>query len=161
MRWARRLLSRPRSRALIDIAARAGNPRLQVEALFDMLAQNNCEEDSRGCALANAAVELTEPDHPARPVIEKYKADMRRRFRQLASAMGACVDRGLHRLGFARPCVAEQKRGYFSHLNLLRALGYAVAAVVAINVLKRLVPGVAHAPVNLHRTIGGFAHQAV
>ncbi len=71
------------------IAAHAGNPRLQVESLFDMLVQNNCEEGSRGCALANAAVEITEPKHPARPVIEKYKADMRRRFRQLAREMGA------------------------------------------------------------------------
>ena len=61
----------------------------QVESLFDVLVENNCEEDSRGCALANAAVEITEPDHPARPVIEKYKADMRRRFRQLAREMGA------------------------------------------------------------------------
>ena len=71
------------------LAAHAGNPRLQVESLFDVLVENNCEEDSRGCALANAAVEITEADHPARPVIEKYKADMRRRFRQLASDMGA------------------------------------------------------------------------
>jgi AcrR family transcriptional regulator len=71
------------------IAAHAGNPRLQVESLFDMLVQNNCEEGSRGCALANAAVEITEPKHPARPVIEKYKAGMRRRFRQLAREMGA------------------------------------------------------------------------
>jgi len=71
------------------LAAHEGNPRLQVESLFDVLVENNCEEDSRGCALANAAVEITEPDHPARPVIEKYKADMRRRFRQLARDMGA------------------------------------------------------------------------
>ena len=41
------------------------------------------QDESRGCALANAAVEITEPDHPARPVIEKYKADMRRRFGNL------------------------------------------------------------------------------
>ena len=71
------------------IAAHFGNPRLQVESLFDMLVENNCEEDSRGCALANAAVEITEPSHPARPVIEKYKADVRTRFRRLASEMGA------------------------------------------------------------------------
>ena len=71
------------------IAAHAGDPRLQVESLFDVLVENNCEEGSRGCALANAAVEITEPDHPARPVIEKYKADMRRRFSELAREMGA------------------------------------------------------------------------
>ncbi|MGO9946500.1 MAG: TetR/AcrR family transcriptional regulator [Steroidobacteraceae bacterium] len=71
------------------LAAHAGNPRLQVESLFDVLVENNCEEDSRGCALANAAVEITESDHPARPVIEKYKADMRHRFRKLAHEMHA------------------------------------------------------------------------
>ena len=71
------------------IAAHAGNPRQQVEALFDVLVENNCDEDSRGCALANAAVEITEPGHPARPVIEKYKADMRTRFRRLAREMSA------------------------------------------------------------------------
>jgi AcrR family transcriptional regulator len=72
------------------LAAHAGNPRLQVESLFDMLVmKNTSEEDCRGCALANAAVEITEPEHPARPVIEKYKADMRRRFRGLAEAMKA------------------------------------------------------------------------
>jgi AcrR family transcriptional regulator len=71
------------------LSAHAGNPRLQVESLFDVLVENNCEEGSRGCALANAAVEITEPDHPARPVIEKYKANMRSRFHQLARDMGA------------------------------------------------------------------------
>jgi AcrR family transcriptional regulator len=69
------------------MAVHAGNPRLQIESLFDVLVKNTCEDDSRGCALANAAVEITEADHPARPVIEKYKADMRRRFHQLARDM--------------------------------------------------------------------------
>ena len=77
------------------LAAHAGNPRLQVEALFDIMVENTCEDDSRGCALANAAVEITEPEHPARPVIEKYKAEMRRRFHQLASAMHARDPEGL------------------------------------------------------------------
>jgi AcrR family transcriptional regulator len=71
------------------IDAHAGNPREQVESLFDMLVENNQEEDCRGCALATAAVEITEPDHPARPVIEKYNADLRARFRRLARDMGA------------------------------------------------------------------------
>jgi AcrR family transcriptional regulator len=52
------------------IDAHAGNPRLQVESLFDQLVKNTRGEDSRGCALANAAVEITESAHPARLVIE-------------------------------------------------------------------------------------------
>jgi AcrR family transcriptional regulator len=71
------------------LATHPGNPRLQVEALFDMLVKNTCEVDSRGCALANAAVEITEPGHPARPVIEKFKAEMRGRFQELARGMNA------------------------------------------------------------------------
>jgi AcrR family transcriptional regulator len=71
------------------VAEHAGNPRAQLEALFDVLVTNACQEGSRGCALANAAVEITEPDHPARPIVERYKAEMRRRFRQLAHEMGA------------------------------------------------------------------------
>ena len=71
------------------VAEHAGNPRAQVESLFDVLVTNTCKSESRGCALANAAVEITEPDHPARPIIEKYKAEMRRRFRELAHEMGA------------------------------------------------------------------------
>src|SRR5271154_4813690 len=63
------------------LAAHAGDPRRQVEALFDVLVKNACKEGSRVCALANAAVKITEPNHPARPVVEKYKAEMRRRFR--------------------------------------------------------------------------------
>jgi AcrR family transcriptional regulator len=71
------------------VAEHAGNPRAQLEALFDVLVTNACQEGSRGCALANAAVEITEPDHPARPIVEQYKAEMRRRFRQLAHEVGA------------------------------------------------------------------------
>ena len=71
------------------VATQVGNPRAQLEALFDVLVSNACEHGSRGCALANAAVEITEPDHPARPVVEQYKAEMRRRFRQLARETGA------------------------------------------------------------------------
>jgi AcrR family transcriptional regulator len=70
-------------------ARHAGNPRAQVEALFDVLVTNACKDGSRGCSLANAAVEITEPDHPARPIIEQYKAEMRRRFRRLAREMGS------------------------------------------------------------------------
>ncbi len=71
------------------VAEHAGNPRAQVEALFDLLVTNTYPKGARGCPLANAAVEITEPDHPGRPIIEQYKAEMRRRFRQLAHEMGS------------------------------------------------------------------------
>lgn len=71
------------------VAPHAGNARAQVEALFDAHALRSCASDSRGCALANAAVEIDSKDHPALRVIEEYKQELRRRFRQLARDMHA------------------------------------------------------------------------
>lgn len=71
------------------VAEHAGNPRAQVEALFDLLVKDPYQKGARGCALANAAVEITEPDHPAHPIIEQYKAETRQRFRRLAREMGS------------------------------------------------------------------------
>jgi len=39
--------------------------------------------------MANAAVELTEKDHPARKVIEAHKAKLRSRLVQMCTQMGA------------------------------------------------------------------------
>jgi AcrR family transcriptional regulator len=71
------------------IEPHAGDPRAQVGALFDLLVKKACAADSRGCSLANAAVEISDPDHPARAVVEEFKGEMNRRFRELARAMGA------------------------------------------------------------------------
>jgi AcrR family transcriptional regulator len=45
--------------------------------------------DGRGCDMVNAAVELTEPDHPARRVIEDFKTAQRNRLVRLCGAAGA------------------------------------------------------------------------
>ncbi|WP_029921854.1 TetR/AcrR family transcriptional regulator [Nevskia soli] len=71
------------------MAAHPDDPRQQVEMLFDAHVKETCKMDSRGCPMANAAVEITEPEHPARAVVEHYKGEMRRRFRKLARDMGA------------------------------------------------------------------------
>jgi len=71
------------------VAAHEGNPRAQIESLFDAQLRRVCKADSRGCALANAAVEIPEPGHPARAVVEGFKTELRRRFRELARATGA------------------------------------------------------------------------
>lgn len=44
--------------------------------------------DGRGCTLANAATELTDRDHPARPVIERCKTAYRDRLVRLCAAAG-------------------------------------------------------------------------
>jgi AcrR family transcriptional regulator len=45
-------------------------------------------DDTRGCDMANAAVELTEPDHPARKVIEQFKTEHRNRLAHLCRQAG-------------------------------------------------------------------------
>jgi AcrR family transcriptional regulator len=71
------------------VSAHEGDARRQIEALFDAFVTNTCFADSRGCALANASVELAEADHPGRQVALKQKAEMQRRFRDLAAKAGA------------------------------------------------------------------------
>ena len=63
--------------------------------------------------------------------------------------------------GVWRAEVAEQVGGHLAHLDLLGAFGDAVAAVVAVDVLERLVARIAHAAVHLHGPVGGLAAQPV
>jgi hypothetical protein len=46
------------------------------------------ESGERGCALANAAVELPDKDHPARAVIEEHKTHQREQLAALSRAAG-------------------------------------------------------------------------
>src|SRR5689334_24277277 len=56
---------------------------------------------------------------------------------------------------------AEQVAGHPPHLDLLGALGDAVAPVVPVDVLERLVPRVAQPAVHLHGAVRGVAAQPV
>ncbi len=67
-------------------AQHAGDPRAQLRAWLENMAGRLDSGDQRGCALANAAVELPEKDHPARPVIEAFKNAQRNRITQLCAA---------------------------------------------------------------------------
>jgi AcrR family transcriptional regulator len=70
------------------VAENEGEARAQVEALFEAHVKRMSGGDSRGCGLANAAIEITEAT-PARAVVENHKAEVRRRFRKLARDMKA------------------------------------------------------------------------
>jgi AcrR family transcriptional regulator len=70
-------------------AAHPGNPRAQLEAWLVEAARNVSDPTSRGCALANAAVELPEKGHPARCVIEQCKQDGRGELAALCRKAGA------------------------------------------------------------------------
>ena len=64
------------------------DPRRQLEAAFALLARHVADPKARGCPMANAAVELTEKDHPARKVIETHKTKLRARLAQMCNGMG-------------------------------------------------------------------------
>jgi AcrR family transcriptional regulator len=67
-------------------AEHAGDPRAQLRAWLENMAGHLDSGEQRGCALANAAVELPEKDHPARRVIEAFKTAQRNRITQLCAA---------------------------------------------------------------------------
>ena len=61
----------------------------QLRAAFALLEKHVEESRGRGCAMANAAVEITDRDHPARKVIEAHKAKLRAELATLCQAAGA------------------------------------------------------------------------
>jgi AcrR family transcriptional regulator len=65
-------------------------PKQQLLECLRLLAEFKLDRSERGCALANAAVELPDPDHPARRVIEAFKSRGRERIVEL------CRKAGLH-----------------------------------------------------------------
>jgi AcrR family transcriptional regulator len=67
-------------------APHAGNPRGELTAWLAAMTDHIVADGGRGCALANAAVELAEKDHPARKVIEEVKRAQRERLVRLCRA---------------------------------------------------------------------------
>jgi len=68
--------------------AHPNDPLAQLCAWLEEMARHLAEPHERGCALANAAIELPEKDHPARRVIEEYKRAQRRRLVRLSEDAG-------------------------------------------------------------------------
>jgi AcrR family transcriptional regulator len=68
--------------------AHPGGPRAQLRGWLQAMEAHVIDADQRGCALANAAIELPEKDHPARKVIEQFKAEQRDRLIGLCAATG-------------------------------------------------------------------------
>src|SRR6266568_8387655 len=75
--------------------AHPGDALAQLRAWLDEMAGHLARANERGCALANAAVELPEKDHPARRVIEESKTKHRERLSRLCRAAGLAEPEGL------------------------------------------------------------------
>jgi len=67
-------------------AAYPGEPRAQLGGWLQAMEAHLLDADQRGCALANAAIELPEKDHPAKCVIEQFKVEQRDRLIALCGA---------------------------------------------------------------------------
>jgi AcrR family transcriptional regulator len=92
------------------VAQHPNNPRRQIEALFEEHLVVN-DERCRGCALGNAAVELSEDEAESGKLVRSYKERVRKRLRALAHATGA---RDADSLGDALMLLMEG--GYFTRL---------------------------------------------
>ncbi len=75
-----------------EVTAPFDTPRAKLEGLFEALGAKSIAEESHGCAICNAAIELHEPDHPARLVAQEHKLETHQRLKDLARAAGAKDD---------------------------------------------------------------------
>jgi AcrR family transcriptional regulator len=112
------------------ISQHAGNPRRQAEALFDAYAPHARDRCPRGCALANAAVEISDEDELLTKIVREYKAEIRRRLRKLAREMRA---RDPNLLGDALMLLMEG--GYAARLATKNDAGPLTAAAAAARAL--------------------------
>src|ERR1700730_805896 len=64
-------------------AANPGDPRAQLRGWLAAMEAHVVDADQRGCALANAAIELPAKEHPARRGIEEFKIQRRDRLEAL------------------------------------------------------------------------------
>jgi AcrR family transcriptional regulator len=73
----------------------AGDPRAQLWAWMRYVSNFLIDEADRGCALANAAVELPEKDHPARRVVEDVKRAQTEKLLRICHEAGYADPEGL------------------------------------------------------------------
>jgi AcrR family transcriptional regulator len=63
--------------------AHPGDPLMQIRAWLAEMADILADKNHRGCALANAAIELPDRNHPARRVVEEFKLAQRKHLADL------------------------------------------------------------------------------
>jgi len=73
----------------------AGDPQMEIRTWLGKVSECVTSAGERGCALANAAVELPEKGHPARVVIEEFKKGHRERLVKLFRAAALREPEGL------------------------------------------------------------------
>jgi AcrR family transcriptional regulator len=69
-----------------DIAHHPDDPASAIRAIFAAVAADLARPGFRGCAFNNASIEFADPDHPARVAARAYRAELRQRLTDLATA---------------------------------------------------------------------------
>ena len=104
--------------------------RRQVEALFEAQFEIAKSNECRGCALGNAAAEISDDEDELSTLVRAYKEKVRQRLRALARAMGA---RDAEMLGDALMLLLDG--GYFTRLVFPLGSGPICAALHAARAL--------------------------
>jgi AcrR family transcriptional regulator len=112
------------------VAAHPHDPRRQIEALFEAQLEGALSNHCRGCALGNAAAEISDGDDDLSRFVRAYKDEVRSRLQGLARSMGA---RDPERLGDALMLLLDG--GHFTRLVFPRDSGPIAAALPAVRAL--------------------------
>lgn len=71
------------------IAGCAGNPRAELMSLLEWIGKRVSRDGYRGCPQINVAAEFADPDHPARRIRRRHKAEMVKRLKEIVARMAA------------------------------------------------------------------------
>src|ERR1700730_9684334 len=112
------------------VAAYPDDPRRQVEALFEAQLKIALANECRGCALGNAAAEISDDEDELSTLVRAYKEQVRKRLQGMARAMGA---RDAEGLGDALMLLLDG--GYFTRLVFPLGSGPISAALPAARAL--------------------------
>lgn len=112
------------------VAPHRGDPRRQVEALFAGQLAMADSSGCRGCALGNAAAEVSAENDPVSARVRAFKHKVRQRLHDMARAMGA---RDADGLGDALMLLLDG--GHFTRLIFPRNSGPIAAALPAVRAL--------------------------
>lgn len=106
------------------------DPRRQIESLFEAQMEIALSNSCRGCALGNAAAEISDEEDELSELVRGYKERVRERLYGMAQAIGA---RNARHLGDALMLLLDG--GYFTRLVFPLGTGPICAALPAVRAL--------------------------
>ncbi len=112
------------------VAPYPGDPCRQVEALFEAQMKIALSNECRGCALGNAAAEISDDEDELSTLVRAYKEKVRKRLQGMARDMGALDPENL---GDALMLLLDG--GYFTRLVFPLGSGPIAAALFAVRAL--------------------------